>query len=144
MFNYKEWYEKTKEKRKVWEKEYYQKHQAHILEMHKAWAQKKVDQGGSIWRKYNKRKRIKDPFLDAKYYDSHREQILEKKRIQYRQTNFPERMGQGVLGVEKEKMSTQVKFRVRAEAIIMSLGETQGPAPCCFVTLDHHRHGVGF
>ena len=101
MFNYKEWYEKTKEKRKVWEKEYYQKNKTHILEMHKTWAKKNVDQGGSIWRKYNKRKRIKDPFLDAKYYDSHREQILEKKRIQYRQTNFPERMGQGVLGVEK-------------------------------------------
>ena len=101
MFNYKEWYEKNKEKQKIWQQEYYQKHKAHILEMHKAWAQKKVDQGGSIWRKYNKRKRIKDPFLDAKYYDSHREQILEKKRIQYRQTNFPERMGLGVLGVEK-------------------------------------------
>ena len=25
MFNRKEWYEKTKDKRKIWEKEYYQK-----------------------------------------------------------------------------------------------------------------------
>jgi hypothetical protein len=101
MFNYKEWYEKTKEKRKVWEKEYYQKNKERIAQVHKAWAKKNVDQGGTIWRKYNRWKRIKDPFLDAKYYNSHREQILEKKRIQYRQTNFPERMGQGVLGVEK-------------------------------------------
>ena len=87
MFNYKEWYEKTKEKRKAWEKEYYQKNKAHILEMHKTWAQKNVDQAGSIWRKYNRWKRIKDPFVDAKYYDSHREQILAKKRAKYRKEN---------------------------------------------------------
>ena len=87
MFNYKEWYEKTKEKRKAWEKEYYQKNKAHILEMHKTWAQKNVDQAGSIWRKYNRWKRIKDPFVGAKYYDSHREQILAKKRAKYRKEN---------------------------------------------------------
>ena len=96
MFNYKEWYEKTKEKRKVWEKEYYHKHKAHILEMHKAWAQKNVDTGGSIWRKYNQRKRIKDPFLDAKEYATHREQILAKKRELYQQRNFPYRMDRGI------------------------------------------------
>jgi len=101
MFNYKEWYEKTKEKRQAWNKEYYQKHKEHILQVHKTWAQKNVDTGGSIWRKYNHWKRIKDPFLDSKYYDSHRDQVLEKKRIQYRQRNFPERMAHGVLGVEK-------------------------------------------
>ena len=87
MFNYKEWYEKTKEKRKAWEKGYYQKNKTHILEMHKTWAQKNVDQAGSIWRKYNRWKRIKDPFLDAKHYDSHREQILAKKRAKYRKEN---------------------------------------------------------
>ena len=87
MFNYKEWYEKNKEKQKIWQQEYYQKHKAHILEVHKAWAKKNVDQAGSIWRKYNLRKRIKDPFLDAKYYDSHREQILAKKRENYRREN---------------------------------------------------------
>ena len=83
MFNYKEWYEKTK----TWEKEYYQKHKTHILEMHKTWAKKNVDQGGSIWRKYNRQRRIKDPFLDAKYYDSHREHILAQKRAWYRKEN---------------------------------------------------------
>jgi len=41
-------------------------------------------------------------------------------------------------------MSTQLKFRARTEALTNCLGETQGPAPCCFVTLDHHIHGAGF
>jgi len=45
--------------------------------------------------------------------------------------------------MEKNKMSTQLKFRVRTEASINCLGETQGPAPCCFVILDHHIHGAG-
>jgi len=42
--------------------------------------------------------------------------------------------------MEKDK----IKLQVRAEAITNCLGETQGPAPCCFVTLNHHRHGAGF
>ena len=46
--------------------------------------------------------------------------------------------------MEKEKMSTQLKFRVRTEALTNRLGETQGPAPCCFVILNHHKHGAGF
>jgi len=96
MFNYKEWYEKTKEKRQAWNKEYYQKHKTHILQVHKTWAQKNVDQGGSIWRKYNRWKRIKDPFVAAKYYDTHRQQILANKRKLYRQRNFPYRMDQGI------------------------------------------------
>ena len=87
MFNYKEWYEKNKEKQRLWSQNYYQKNKERIAQVHKAWAQKNVDTGGSIWRKYNKRKRIKDPFLDAKYYDSHREQILAKKRENYRREN---------------------------------------------------------
>ena len=87
MFNYKEWYEKNKEKQRLWSQNYYQKNKERIAQVHKAWAQKNVDTGGSIWRKYNKRKRIKDPCLDAKYYDSHREQILAKKRENYRREN---------------------------------------------------------
>jgi|TARA_R110000751_G_scaffold234702_1_gene336287 hypothetical protein len=70
MYNkqqYKEWYEKTKEQRQVWNKEYYQKHKEHILKMHKAWAKKNVDYAGSIWRKYGRRKRIKNPFVDKEY-----------------------------------------------------------------------------
>ena len=46
--------------------------------------------------------------------------------------------------MERREMSTQLKFRVRAEANQFRLGETQGPAPCCFVTLNHHKHGAGF
>ena len=101
MFNYKEWYEKNKEKQRLWSQNYYQKNKERIAQVHKAWAQKNVDTGGSIWRKYNHWKRIKDPFLDAKYYDSHREQILAKKRELYQQRNYPGRMGQGVSGMEK-------------------------------------------
>ena len=89
MFNYKEWYEKTKAKRQAWNREYYQKHKERIAKVHKTWAKKNVDQGGSIWRKYNHWRRIRDPFLDAKYYDSHREQILTQKRKKYqRERNY--------------------------------------------------------
>ena len=84
MFNYKEWYEKNKEKQKIWSQKYYQKNKDRISQVHKTWAQKNVDQGGTIWRKYNRWKRIRNPFLDAKYYDKHREQILEQKKIYYR------------------------------------------------------------
>ena len=87
MFNYKEWYEKNKEKQRLWSQNYYQKNKERIAQVHKAWAKKNVDEGGTIWRKYNRWKRIKDPFLDAKYYDSHREQILAKKRENYRREN---------------------------------------------------------
>ena len=89
MFNYKEWYEKTKAKRQEWNREYYQKHKERIAKVHKTWAKKNVDQGGSIWRKYNHWRRIRDPFLDAKYYDSHREQILTQNRKKYqRERNY--------------------------------------------------------
>jgi len=45
--------------------------------------------------------------------------------------------------MERKTMSTQLKFRVRTEALSNRLGETQGPAPCCFVILNHHKHGAG-
>jgi len=32
---YRKWYEKNKEKQKIWQQEYYQKNKEHILEMHK-------------------------------------------------------------------------------------------------------------
>jgi hypothetical protein len=32
---FKDWYEKTKDKRQIWQKEYYQKHKEHILQVHK-------------------------------------------------------------------------------------------------------------
>ena len=67
MFNYKEWYEKNKEKQKVWQHEYYQKNKEHILEMHKDWAKRNVDQTGSVWRLYGRRRRNKNPNLDKEY-----------------------------------------------------------------------------
>jgi len=46
--------------------------------------------------------------------------------------------------MEKREMSTQLKFRVRAEAVTCSLVSRRVPAPCSFVTLDHSaKHGVG-
>ena len=93
---YKNWYEKNKEKQKIWSRNYYQKNKDRIRQVHKIWEQKNMDTGGSIWRKYNQRKRIKDPFLDAKYYDTHREQILAQQRELYQQRNFPYRMDRGI------------------------------------------------
>ena len=68
MFNRKEWYEKTKEQRKIWEKNYYEKNKERIIEVHKVWAKKNVDQGGSVWRKYSRWQRLKNPFVDKEYH----------------------------------------------------------------------------
>ena len=65
-------------------KNYYQKNKAHILQVHQAWAKKNVDQGGSVWRRYGRRARIKNPNIDKEYYARHREDILLKKKIYYR------------------------------------------------------------
>ena len=65
-------------------REYYQKNKTHILQVHQAWAKKNVDQGGSVWRRYGRRARIKNPNLDKEYYTRHREEILYKKKIYYR------------------------------------------------------------
>ena len=81
---YRDWYEKTKDERQVWNKAYYQKHKEHIRQVHTTWAEKNVDQTGSVWRKYSRRKRVKNPNLDREYYDNHREQILEQKKMYYR------------------------------------------------------------
>ena len=65
-------------------KDYYQKNKAYILQVHQAWAKKNVDQGGSVWRRYGRRARIKNPNIDKEYYARHREEILYKKKIYYR------------------------------------------------------------
>ena len=61
---YREWYEKTKPQRKIWEKEYYKNHKEHMLKMNKAWAKKNVDHGGSVWRKYSRWARLRYSYLD--------------------------------------------------------------------------------
>jgi len=81
---YREWYEKTKPQRHIWQKKYYQKRKEHLLEMHKDWAKRNVDQAGSVWRKYARWARIRNPNLDKEYYARHREEILYKKKIYYR------------------------------------------------------------
>tara|TARA_R110002020_G_scaffold40452_2_gene119562 strand:+ start:507 stop:1082 length:576 start_codon:yes stop_codon:yes gene_type:complete len=63
---------------------YYQKNKAHILKVHQDWAKKNVDQSGSVWRRYGRRARIKNPNLDKEYYAQHRQEILYKKKIYYR------------------------------------------------------------
>jgi len=75
---FKDWYEKTKNKRQVWNKEYYQKHKDHILEMHKDWAKRNVDQTGSVWRLYGRRRRIRNPNLDKEY------RLRKKARLMYK------------------------------------------------------------
>ena len=75
---FKDWYEKTKDKRQIWQKEYYQKHKEHILEVHKDWAKRNVDQTGSVWRKYGRRQRIRNPNLDKEY------RLRKKARMMYK------------------------------------------------------------
>ena len=75
---YRDWYEKTKDERKIWEKAYYQKHKEHIRQVHKTWAQKNVDQTGSVWRKYSRRRRIQNPNLDKEY------RLKKKARMMYK------------------------------------------------------------
>ena len=75
---FKDWYEKTKDKRQIWQKEYYQKHKEHILEVHKDWAKRNVDQTGSVWRLYGRRQRIRNPNLDKEY------RLRKKARLMYK------------------------------------------------------------
>ena len=75
---FKDWYEKTKDKRQIWQKEYYQKHKKHILEVHKDWAKRNVDQTGSVWRLYGRRQRIRNPNLDKEY------RLRKKARLMYK------------------------------------------------------------
>ena len=65
-------------------KDYYQKNKAYILQVHQAWAERNVDQAGSVWRKYGRWSRIRNPNIDKEYYARHREEILYKKKIYYR------------------------------------------------------------
>jgi hypothetical protein len=81
---YRVWYEKTKPQRHLWQRQYYQKHREHILQMHKNWAKRNVDQAGSVWRKYGRWARIRNPNINKEYYAQHREEILHKKKIYYR------------------------------------------------------------
>ena len=74
---FKDWYEKTKPQRKIWQKEYYQKHKEHILKVHKDWAERNVDQTGSVWRLYGRRRRIRNPNLDKEY------RLRRKARMMY-------------------------------------------------------------
>ena len=75
---FKDWYEKTKDKRKIWQKEYYQKHKEHILQVHKDWAKRNVDQTGSVWRLYGRRRRNKNPNIDKEY------RLRKKARLMYK------------------------------------------------------------
>jgi hypothetical protein len=64
-------------------KNYYQKNKASILQVHQNWAKRNVDQAGSVWRKYGRWSRIRNPNIDKEYYARHREEILYKKKIYY-------------------------------------------------------------
>ena len=81
---YKNWYEKNKEKQKIWSQKYYQKNKDHIRRVHKIWEQRNVDTGGSIWRKYGRWSRIRNPNIHKEQYQKYRERILAQKKIYYR------------------------------------------------------------
>ena len=75
---FKTWYEKTKPQRKIWQKEYYKKNKDHILEMHKNWAKRNVDQTGSVWRLYGRWARIRNPNLDKEYRLRKKARLMDK------------------------------------------------------------------
>ena len=75
---YKKWYQTNREKQLLWGKEYYEDHKEHILQMHKNWAKRNVDQAGSVWRKYGRRRRIKNPNIDKEY------RLRKKARLMYK------------------------------------------------------------
>ena len=75
---YKKWYAQNRDKQLQWQKEYYEDHKEHVLKMHKIWAQKNVDQGGSVWRKYGRRRRNKNPNIDKEY------RLRKKRRLMYK------------------------------------------------------------
>ena len=78
MFNYKEWYEKNREKQLLWQKNYYKENKEHVLDMHKDWAKKNVDHTGSVWRLYGRRRRNKNPNIDKEY------RLRKKARLMYK------------------------------------------------------------
>ena len=75
---YKKWYTANREKQLLWQKEYYEDHKEHVLKKHKLWAQKNVEHGGSVWRKYGRRRRIKNPNIDKEY------RLRKKARLMYK------------------------------------------------------------
>ena len=75
---YKAWYQKNRDKQLQWQKEYYEDHNEHVLEKHKAWAKTKVDHTGSIWRLYGRRRRNKNPNIDKEY------RLRKKARLMYK------------------------------------------------------------
>ena len=81
---YKNWYEKNKEKQRIWSQNYYQKNKYRIRRVHKVWEQKNMDTGGSIWRKYGRWSRIRNPNIHKEQYQKYRERILAQKKIYYR------------------------------------------------------------
>ena len=81
---FKDWYEKNKEKQRIWSRNYYQKNKDRIRRVHKIWEQKNMDTGGSIWRKYGRWSRLRNPNINKEYYQKYRERILAQKKIYYR------------------------------------------------------------
>jgi|TARA_R110002020_G_scaffold6521_1_gene27701 hypothetical protein len=103
---YKNWYEKNKEKQKIWSRNYYQKNKDRIRQVHKIWEQKNLDTGGSIWRKYGRWSRLRNPNINKEYYQKYRERILAQKKIYYRKKKglmykpLPESLTIGQSGID--------------------------------------------
>tara|TARA_R100001143_G_C3347191_1_gene127443 strand:+ start:178 stop:939 length:762 start_codon:yes stop_codon:yes gene_type:complete len=111
MYNkqqYRDWYEKTKEQRQIWNKEYYQKHKERILGVHKAWAEKKVDQTGSVWRLYGRRRRNKNPNLDKEY------RLRKKARLMSNSNKLPLLTHDFIDFFSKQKLKDKILVEIGA------------------------------
>ena len=105
---YKAWYEKNKEKQSLWQKEYYEDHKEHVLKMHKIWAQKNVDQGGSVWRKYGRWARIRNPNIDKEYRLRKKARLMYKPLPSYLTIKTSKVNGLGLFALENIALGTNM------------------------------------
>ena len=105
---YRKWYEKNREKQLLWQKEYYEDHKEHVLKKHKDWAQKNVDQGGSVWRKYGRRRRIKNPNIDKEYRLRKKAKLMYKPLPSYITVKTSKVNGLGLFALENIAMGTNL------------------------------------
>ena len=89
-------------------KNYYQKNKAHILQVHQAWAKKNVDQGGSVWRRYGRRARIKNPNLDKEYRLRKKARLMYKPLPSYLTIKTSKVNGLGLFALENIALGTNM------------------------------------
>ena len=150
MFNYKEWYEKTKNKRQIWNKEYYQTHKDNILEMHKDWKMTKTGSGlryfvyeeGDVNGEFAKAGQIAEieysiELLDGtECYktepDEYEEMVIDRSDVE-----------RGVQeGVKKLKVGDRAKFIIPSHIGHGLLGDMNKIPPLNTIVVDIHLLGI--